>query len=79
MQPSILLIVIDSLRADRFFGKKKKAKTPNIDFLIEKGAYFNNSTTTSDYTNPCMQSIFTAKNPVGCGDLKNEYYSKIEN
>lgn len=77
MQPSILLIVIDSLRADRFFGKKKKAKTPNIDFLIEKGAYFNNSTTTSDYTNPCMQSIFTAKNPVGCGDLKNEYYSKI--
>ena len=72
-----MFITVDSLRADHFFGKKKVAKTPNIDFLIEQGAYFNNSITTSDYTKPCMQSIFTAKNPIGCGDLKNEYYYKI--
>ena len=77
MQPNILFITIDSLRVDHFFGKKKIAKTPNIDFLIEQGTYFNNSITTSDYTKPCMQSIFTAKNPVGCGDLQNEYYYKI--
>ena len=77
MKPNILFITIDSLRADHFFGKKKIAKTPNIDFLIEQGAYFNNSITTSDYTKPCMQSIFTAKNPVGCGDSLNEYYYKI--
>ena len=77
MHPNILFITIDSLRADHFFGKKKIAKTPNIDFLIEQGAYFNNSITTSDYTKPCMQSIFTAKNPVGCGDSLNEYYYKI--
>jgi len=77
LHPNILFITIDSLRADHFFGKKKIAKTPNIDFLIEQGAYFNNSITTSDYTKPCMQSIFTAKNPVGCGDSLNEYYYKI--
>lgn len=76
MQPNILFIVIDSLRADRFFAKKKITKTPNIDFLLKQGVYFNNSITTSDYTKPVMQSIFTSKNPVGCGDLANQYYYK---
>ena len=77
MHPCILFIVIDSFRADRFFGKKKTAKTPNIDLLIKQGSYFNNSITTSDFTKPAMQSIFTAKNPVGCGDLNDNYYYKL--
>jgi arylsulfatase A-like enzyme len=77
MQPNVLFFVIDSLRGDRLFGKNKNAKTPNIDFLMKQGAYFNNSVTTSDFTKPIVQSIFTAKNPVGCGDLSAGYYSKI--
>ena len=37
MKPNILFIVIDSLRADRIFGRQKIANSPNIDYLIKKG------------------------------------------
>ncbi|MBT3408858.1 sulfatase-like hydrolase/transferase, partial [Candidatus Woesearchaeota archaeon] len=50
MKPNILFLLIDSLRADRVFGKEKNQNTPNIDALIEKGAYFSNAITTSQYT-----------------------------
>lgn len=64
MKPNILFIVVDSLRADKIFGKGKKANTPNIDSLIKKGAYFSNAITTNQYTAQVMQSIFTARFPV---------------
>ena len=64
MKPNILFLVIDSLRADRVFGKEKNQNTPNIDALIEKGAYFSNAITTSQYTGQVTQSIFTSKLPL---------------
>ena len=63
LKPNILFVVIDSLRADRIFGKEKKANTPNIDSLIKKGVYFSNAITTNQYTAQVMQSIFTARFP----------------
>ena len=61
MKPNILLIVIDSLRADRIFGKQKTASSPFIDSLIKKGVYFSNAITTSQYSSQAMQNIFTAR------------------
>ena len=77
MKPNILFLLVDSLRSDRCYGKNKTANPPNVDYLIKNGCYFTNSVGTSDYTKACMQGILTAKNPVGCGDLLSEYYSKI--
>ena len=37
MKCNVLIITIDSLRADRCFGIKKTAETPNIDKLIKNG------------------------------------------
>ena len=59
MKPNIIFIVIDSLRADRFFGKNRSCKTPNIDSLITKGTYFQNTITSSDVTGICLGNIFS--------------------
>ena len=59
MKPNILFIVIDSLRADRFFGKNRSCKTPNIDSLIPNGVYFQNTISSSDVTGICLGNIFS--------------------
>ncbi|WP_428325004.1 sulfatase family protein [Nitrosopumilus sp.] len=61
MQPNILLIVLDSLRADKLFGKNKTTKTPTIDSMIKNGIYFSNAHTTNQYTSQVMQSIFSGR------------------
>lgn len=73
MKPNILLIVIDSLRADRIFGKQKTASSPNIDSLIKKGVYFSNAITTSQYSSQVMTSIFTARFLLGDGTTKKPH------
>ena len=42
MKKNVLLIVIDSLRADKFQGGKKTAITPNIDKFSKNGFNFSN-------------------------------------
>lgn len=39
MSSNILFLVIDALRADKFYGKSKTSITPNIDSLIKKGKH----------------------------------------
>ena len=39
-KPNILFILVDSLRADKVFGKNKTSQTPNIESLIKNGVYF---------------------------------------
>ena len=41
MKPNILFLLIDTFRADKFSGKGKTSKTPNLDSLITNGAYFS--------------------------------------
>ena len=47
---NIFVIIIDSLRADKFIGSLKTSQTPNIDKLIENGIYFCNTVSPSDGT-----------------------------
>jgi arylsulfatase A-like enzyme len=59
MKPNILFLVIDSFRADRFFGKNRSCKTPNIDSLVNQGVYFKNTISSSDVTGICLGNVFS--------------------
>ena len=74
-KPNILFVVLDACRADKFY-QNKNSKTPTIDSLIKRGAYFSQSISSTDYTMSAISSIFTARYPFGVGETK-EYYYKI--
>ncbi|WP_428324949.1 sulfatase family protein [Nitrosopumilus sp.] len=63
MRQNILLIVVDSLRYDKFFGPLKTAKTPNIDKLIDNGFIFTNTISSTDSTYSSLGSLFSGKHP----------------
>ena len=63
MKPNILFLCIDAFRADRCYGNEKTSKTPNIDFLIKQGSYFNSAFSSSDGTPVSFGSMFTGYYP----------------
>lgn len=67
MKPNIFLLTIDSVRADRFSGPKKTAITPNFDYIIKNGIFFNQNISSSDQTGTSLASIFTGKYPIKSG------------
>ncbi|MFH2002983.1 MAG: sulfatase-like hydrolase/transferase, partial [Planctomycetota bacterium] len=62
--PNILVITIDTLRADHVgaYGNAK-AKTPNLDELARKGVIFKNCYTSAPLTLPAHCSLFTGQYP----------------
>jgi len=71
--PDILLITIDTLRADRvgYISGEKNSKTPNIDSIAKNGAVFSRAYTTVPLTLPSHASIFTGLHPLQLGLHKN--------
>jgi len=67
MKPNIFLLTIDQVRADRFYGPKKTAITPNLDNIIKKGIFFSQNISSSDQTGTSLASIFTGKYPIKSG------------
>ena len=67
MNPNIILLTIDSLRADRTFGKNKSSITPNIDSLISNGTCFKQAISTADQTGLSLGSLFTSLYPFKSG------------
>ena len=63
MKPNIILILIDSFNAEKFFGETKTSITPNIDYLIKNGTYFSKAITVAPTTIPSISSIFTGLYP----------------
>ncbi len=63
MKPNILFIVLDGLRSDKFYGYDKTSKTPNIDSLVKKGIYFNQTICHGSCTVPSVASIMTSLYP----------------
>jgi len=74
-----MLIVIDSLRADKFYGNSKTAVTPNIDLLIKKGVNFTQAICSSDGTFTSIGSIFSAMFPSKSGltTFSNQIWEKF--
>ena len=76
LKPNIFFILADSMRGDRCFGKNKTSNTPNIDSLISKGVYFEQTISSSDYTITGYGSIFTGLFPINAG-ISGMNYHKI--
>jgi arylsulfatase A-like enzyme len=67
--PSVLLISIDTLRADRLgcYGYRERPSSPNIDALADEGVLFENFITSSPWTTPAHLSMLTSLQPVTHG------------
>ena len=72
MKQNILFLTIDSLRADRFFGKFKTAKTPFLDSLRQQGTYFEQAISCADGTTLALNSIFSGLFPFRTGTRAKE-------
>lgn len=77
-------MVIDSFRADKCFGDKRTAITPNLDKLIKNGIYFSEAVSSAGATIPSLASLFTGIYPYKSSIKKDDedHYSinpNIEN
>lgn len=70
--PNLLLIVIDTLRADHLgcYGYERDT-SPNIDKFADSGVLFENAYCQMPTTGPSHASLFTSKYPRSHGVLKN--------
>ena len=60
--PNIVLIVVDTLRADRIGAVgNRRGLTPFIDSLAARGYVFRNAYAPSSWTNPSVASIITSR------------------
>jgi arylsulfatase A-like enzyme len=67
-RPNIVLIVLDTVRADRVNCRSDSAvPTPRIDELCERGSYFEQVSSTSSWTLPAHASLFTGLYPIRHG------------
>ena len=75
-RPNIVLVTVDSLRADHcgFMGYEKDT-TPNLDRMAEDGLVFENAIAPGPATPESMPVIFTGQWPV---DRGNEAASELE-
>ena len=73
MKPNILFILVDSMRADKFFPKQDLQSYKKI---IDESVYFEQNISSSDYTVTGIGSIFTASYPVNAG-LKGQVFQKL--
>jgi arylsulfatase len=75
-KPNIVLVTIDSLRADHCGHiNPKKSLTPTIDQLAEDGFTYTNAISPSIATPESMPAIFTGKNMIG-NDFGEDLNSK---
>jgi arylsulfatase A-like enzyme len=63
-QPNVILVVVDTLRADRVgvYGNAR-GLTPFLDGLARRGVLFRNAYAASSWTCPSVASLFTSRYP----------------
>lgn len=64
MKPNVFVLVIDSFRADKFYGSTKTSITPNLDKLIKSGVYFTQNISSAYGSIPSTASILTGRFPI---------------
>jgi arylsulfatase A-like enzyme len=70
--PNIILLTVDTLRADRMGSYGYKHNTsPNLDKLARNGALFLDASTNVPLTNPSFCSLFTSRYPHETGAIRN--------
>lgn len=63
MKPNVLFLLLDGIRADKFYGDNKSSLTPNLDLLLKKGTYFSQAVASAPSTVPAVSSIMTSLYP----------------
>ncbi len=73
---NILLITIDSLRADaiKCINHSSKISTPNFDELAKKSVFFTNAISAGSYTTTSVPSILTGEYPSSLPLIKGKLY-----
>ena len=72
-KPNVLFIAIDDLNDwVGFLGGHPNAKTPNLDRLANRGAYFTNAHTVSPICGPSRASVLTGMRPETTGVYHNK-------
>ncbi len=73
-KPNILVLLMDTLRADRLgcYGYGK-ATSPIVDRLAERGTLFTRCYAPSDYTQASTASLFTGQYPLAHGYVNSDY------
>ncbi len=70
--PNVLLVTVDTLRADRVSGYGYgRPTTPNLDRLMAAGVRFTEARTVEPLTNPALCSMFTSLYPHEHGATRN--------
>ena len=59
MQPNILFLLIDCLRADAILGPDRGAQTPTLDRLVRNGVAYTQAVSSASSTTPCVASLLT--------------------
>ena len=67
--PSMVVIVIDTLRADHLgvYGYEERPTSPNLDARADSAAVFDRAYTTAPWTLPAFGSLFTGQVPTRHG------------
>ena len=59
MQPNILFLLIDCLRADAILGSDRGAQTPTLERLVRNGVACTQAVSSASSTTPCVASLLT--------------------
>jgi arylsulfatase A-like enzyme len=85
MRPNVLLLVVDSLRADRCWGAGRTCRTPILDDLRSRSTVFTKAFSVASMTNICVSSICTGTYPfvhgvrsLAQGDLRRDLTTLAE-
>ncbi len=73
-RPNILILLMDTLRADRLgcYGYGKPT-SPAVDQLAQRGTLFTRCYASSDYTHASTASLFTGRYPLAHGYVNSDY------
>jgi len=78
-KPNILVIVIDTLRADHLgYNGYERDTSPNIDKFAKENLIFKNAMSTSDWTPPSIASMFTGFYPTTHGMMPPKSEDKLK-
>lgn len=72
--PAILLVTLDTTRADRLGIESEAAQTPHLDALAARGTVFSHAYSTAPTTLPAHTSMLTGLYPVVHGVHENARY-----
>ena len=76
LNSNVILLIIDSFRADKFFDTNT-SKKPNIDNLIKNGTYFSQTISSADATLLSWSGLYTGKHPFKTG-IRSSRFNKLD-